>query len=103
MELASMETDIRMSAGAGMIRVSSADVRATKQEEEIGTVEILKLAPLVFNFVQMLDPIMYLINKGNSLITWKYPYKTIAMGIFLTLVISSSPPIFRRKSFNIAI
>ena len=71
----------------------SANLRGTKsnetngKEEESGKLEILKLGKLVYDFVQKLDPLIYLYHKITDLVTWKQPYKTIGVGIGLTLMI----------------
>ena len=45
------------------------------------------MGKLVYDFVQKLDPLIYFYHKFNDFISWKQPYKTIAVGIGLTLMI----------------
>jgi len=42
---------------------------------------------MVFEFVQKLDPAMYAYQKIYNIINWTYPYKTITMGVIITLMI----------------
>ena len=45
------------------------------------------MGKLVYDFVQKLDPLIYLYHKITDFVTWKHPYKTIGVGICLTLMI----------------
>ncbi len=41
----------------------------------------------MYEFAQRLDPLIYVFNRVSDLFMWKNPYKTLSMGILLTLVI----------------
>lgn len=41
----------------------------------------------MYNFAQRLDPLVYVYNKILAIIMWKDPLITVAMGVFLTIVI----------------
>lgn len=45
------------------------------------------MSKLVFEFLQKLDPVMYIYQKIYDLVNWTYPYKTITVGMVLTLMI----------------
>lgn len=58
-----------------------------KLKEEAGKLEILRLGILVYEFAQRLDPLIFIYRAIVDIIIWKNPYKTVSMGIVLTLVI----------------
>lgn len=41
----------------------------------------------MYNFAQRLDPLVYVYNKILAIILWKEPIFTIAIGVFVTIVI----------------
>jgi hypothetical protein len=41
----------------------------------------------MYNFAQRLDPLVYVYNTVASIIVWKDPTFTVAIGVFLTIVI----------------
>ena len=42
---------------------------------------------MAFDFIQKLDPAMYLYTKTYDLLNWTYPYKTLTVGALITLMI----------------
>lgn len=52
-----------------------------------GKLEILKLGSNAYNFSQRLDPVIWIINELEEIVSWRSPSLTIGFGVLLTVVI----------------